>query len=100
VPLIELSDDLGKVVRQVGVACKLHNIFVVNHGIDKELQGESCGYASSFTSLLLWKETLSFCNALSSSGCSTFQGRHWLQLRATATIQFDDRLRRGGGDLG
>ncbi|XP_062213914.1 gibberellin 20 oxidase 1-D-like [Phragmites australis] len=88
-----LSGDAGvadEVVRQVGEACELHGFFqVVNHGIDPALlaeahrcmdafftlplpekqraqrrQGESCGYASSFTGRfackLPWKETLSF----------------------------------------
>ncbi|RLN40845.1 gibberellin 20 oxidase 1-D-like [Panicum miliaceum] len=92
VPLIDLSGGAAdaEVVRQVGEACELHGFFqVVNHGIDQALlaeahrcmdafftlplaekqraqrrQGESCGYASSFTgrfaSKLPWKETLSF----------------------------------------
>jgi gibberellin-44 dioxygenase len=98
VPLIDLSGDPGEVVRQVGAACELHGFFqVVNHGIEQELlaeahrcmdtfftlplpekqraqrlQGESCGYASSFTgrfaSKLPWKETLSFRSS------STFRG--------------------------
>jgi gibberellin-44 dioxygenase len=98
VPLIDLSGDPGEVVRQVGAACELRGFFqVVNHGIDQELlaeahrcmdtfftlplpekhraqrlQGESCGYASSFTgrfaSKLPWKETLSFRSS------STFRG--------------------------
>jgi gibberellin 20-oxidase len=90
VPLIDLSGGAAdaEVVRQVGEACELHGFFqVVNHGIDQALlaeahrcmdafftlplhekqraqrrQGESCGYASSFTgrfaSKLPWKETL------------------------------------------
>jgi hypothetical protein len=70
----------------------------------QQLLGESYGYTrrftGRFTSKLLWKEILSFCNAMSPSGSSTFQGRRWLQIRATATIHFDSRLRRGGGDLG
>jgi len=90
VPLIDLSADAEEVIRQVGEACQLHGFFqVVNHGVDPALlaeahrctdafftlplaakqraqrrQGESCGYASSFTgrfaSKLPWKETLSF----------------------------------------
>ncbi|KAK3145425.1 hypothetical protein QOZ80_3BG0252700 [Eleusine coracana subsp. coracana] len=90
VPLIDLSGDAAEVVRQVGQACEQHGFFqVVNHGIHPELlaeahrcmdafftlplpekqraqrvQGESCGYASSFTGRfackLPWKETLSF----------------------------------------
>ncbi|CAD6341129.1 unnamed protein product [Miscanthus lutarioriparius] len=90
VPLIDLSGDAAEVVRQVRRACDLHGFFqVVNHGIDDALlqeahrcmdafftlplsdkqraqrrQGDSCGYASSFTgrfaSKLPWKETLSF----------------------------------------
>ncbi|CAD6207747.1 unnamed protein product [Miscanthus lutarioriparius] len=90
VPLIDLTGDAAEVVRQVRRACDLHGFFqVVNHGIDDALlqeahrcmdafftlplsdkqraqrhQGDSCGYASSFTgrfaSKLPWKETLSF----------------------------------------
>lgn len=90
VPLIDLSGDAAEVVRQVRRACDLHGFFqVVGHGIDAALtaeahrcmdafftlplpdkqraqrrQGDSCGYASSFTgrfaSKLPWKETLSF----------------------------------------
>ncbi|KAF3335184.1 gibberellin 20 oxidase 1-D-like protein [Carex littledalei] len=93
VPLIDLSlyhsQETG-LVRLVRSACEQHGFFqVVNHGIDPKLlqeahrcaemffqmplmekqraqrkQGESCGYASSFTgrfaSKLPWKETLSF----------------------------------------
>ncbi|KAJ3678461.1 hypothetical protein LUZ60_002264 [Juncus effusus] len=93
VPLIDLSSyqsNESELVRLVSTACQQHGFFqVTNHGIDSELiteahkcaerffqrplmekqraqrrQGESCGYASSFTgrfaSKLPWKETLSF----------------------------------------
>lgn len=93
VPLIDLSLNRSQetgLVQLVRSACEQHGFFqVVNHGIDPKLlqeahrgaekffqmplmekqraqrkQGESCGYASSFTgrfaSKLPWKETLSF----------------------------------------